>query len=118
MKTILMSLLLLSNSAQAALSAFPSFVNFYNVRLDGFGQSQTVSVQNTGRQEVRLSTSNTCYGDFQVNNWCSFSLPPGGSCSIEIRFAPRREGYQSCNIWISDNEGGSASINVSGQGTP
>ena len=117
MKTILAVLLLFASvQAQALISAFPGSINFFSVRLDGFGESQRVTVRNSGREDTRISTSNTCYGDFQVTNWCFGTLRAGGSCSIEVRFSPRREGYQSCSIWVRGSEGGSASIRVSGQG--
>ena len=116
MKTILAVLFLFSTSAHALLSVFPGSINFFSVRLDGFGESQRVTVRNSGRTDVRVSVSNTCYGDFQVNNWCFGSLTAGGSCSLEVRFSPRREGYQSCSIWIRDSDGNGSSVSVSGQG--
>jgi hypothetical protein len=114
MKTILCALFLLSSPAFAALSAFPSFVSFYNVPVNGFGQSQSVTVQNSGPDNANPSVSG-CFGDFQVSNFC-FSIPAGSSCQIQIRFAPSRVGYQSCTIFVSDGLNGSTSINVSGQG--
>lgn len=116
MKTILSALLLLlSVQANAALSASPSFVSFYNVKTDGIGQTQSVTVNNSGPESSMPSVSNGCFGDFQVSNFC-FSIPAGGSCQISIRFAPRTVGYQSCSIFVSDGANGSANISVNGQG--
>lgn len=116
MKTLLILLVVASSQAYGRISVFPSSVDFFSVRIGGFGESQRVSVRNSGREPARISVSDTCFGDFRVTDSCFVSLRPGSSCSIQVRFQPSREGYQTCNIWLRSSEGGSASVNVSGQG--
>jgi|GEM_PF-3905438 len=113
MKSILIAMTLMSGTANAALSAFPSFVSFYNVSTSGPGQSQSVTIQNSGPETATPLVSNGCFGDFQVSSFC-YSIPVNGSCSIRISFAPRMAGYQSCSIFVNDGANGSVSINVNG----
>ncbi len=103
-------------SAHARLNALPSSVNFYGVEVGTYGQSESVSIYNWSNQEVRLTVSDFCYGDFQTTNWCFSSLRPNGSCRIDVRFTPRNVGYQSCTIWVRGDQGSSLHISVSGQG--
>ena len=115
MKFILALLVLASSNAFAALSAFPTFVSFYNVPVGRFNQTQSVTVQNSGPQTANPSLNNGCFGDFQVSHLC-FSIPANGSCQIQISFSPRTVGTQSCSINLSDSANGSVYISVTGQG--
>lgn len=111
-----LAFLLSGPAAHARLNALPSSVNFYGVEVGTYGQQDSVTIYNWSNQEVRLSVSDFCYGDFQTTNWCFSSLRPNGSCRIDVRFSPRSVGYQSCSIWVRGDQGSSLHIGVSGQG--
>jgi hypothetical protein len=112
---VFLTLGLMSSTAFATINAFPTWVNFFNVKI-GMFQSQRVTVQNLNGPAEQVSVSNSCFGDFMVNSMCNLTLGPNDSCSIDVQFQPRREGYQSCSIFIRSLRGGSANVNVSAQG--
>jgi hypothetical protein len=112
---VFLALGLMSSTAFATINAFPTSVNFFNVGI-GLFQSQRVTVQNLNGPAEQVSVSNSCFGDFMVSNMCNLTLGPNDSCSIDIQFQPRRQGYQSCSIFISGLRGGGANVSVSGQG--
>lgn len=103
-------------NAHADIFVSPSSIYFFQVEVNGYGDTRSASVRNSGREDVRVSVSNTCFGDFHVSDFCGLTMSPGQSCSIQVRFSPRRVGHQSCSIWIRDDSGGSQSLNVSGEG--
>jgi hypothetical protein len=102
--------------ANAELMVSPSSVNFYNQQVGSYGASANISVYNMGQQAVQVNVSSGCFSSFSVDNFCNLSLGPSGSCSLDVRFSPMSEGYQSCSIMISDNMGSSQMIDISGQG--
>lgn len=112
---VFLTLALMDSTAFATINAFPTSVSFFNVSV-GMFQSRQVTVQNLNGPAEQVSVSNSCFGDFMVNNMCNLTLGPNASCSIDIQFQPRREGYQSCSIFISGLHGGGANVSVSGQG--
>lgn len=114
---VFLTLGLMSSTAFAGLNVFPTSVSFFNVKV-GMFQSQSVTVQNANGPAEQVSVSNTCFGDFNVANYCNLTLGPNQSCSINIQFQPRREGYQSCSIFIRGLHGGGGNVSVSGQGVP
>ena len=115
MKSLLTLIFLVSAHANAALSAFPTLVSFYNVPVNGGSQSQTVTIQNNGSETLNPSVSNGCFGDLAADNYC-YSISPNGSCFIQIRFSPTRSGFQSCSIFVSAGAQGTVSVSVNGQG--
>lgn len=115
-KITLFFLLFAASPVFADLTIFPTLINFYNVSLDGFGQTQYVTIRNSGTRDAQLTISHGCFGDFTVTNLCTLQLSPGMSCNLDVRFAPRREGSQSCYISVSEWGGLSQSINVYGTG--
>ncbi|MCB0408184.1 MAG: hypothetical protein KDD34_08275 [Bdellovibrionales bacterium] len=113
---VLMTGALFSLGAHAGLQVLPSSVNFFNVNVGSFGRSETITVRNLSDQDINVSTSDTCFGDFYVVDTC-FYLSRYQSCNIRVEFRPRREGYQSCSISIRDTTNGSLStVFVSGRG--
>jgi hypothetical protein len=90
------------SQAHAYLTASPSFVNFFDTEVGGFGPTEMVYVRNNSNEpEEGLTVFDNCFGDFQVSNYgCYGTLPPYGSCSLSIRFEPRSEGLHTCSIQI------------------
>ncbi len=101
--------------AEAHISASPSFVSFYQVNV-GSSQTRYVRISNDGREAVQVSVGGGCFGDIQTMSACNLTLEPFQSCSVTVRFSPRREGYQSCSFSASGSDGSIATVNVSGQG--
>jgi hypothetical protein len=102
-------------SAKAQISASPSFIDFGDLTVNQGWRQTSVWVRNNSNQPLNLYVSNSCFGSFYSYNNC-YSMQPYGSCSIQVEFRPRREGYESCNINISANPSGYASISIRGRG--
>ena len=78
--------------------------------------TQPVTLSNTGNAPLNF-TSGTISGDFTQTNNCARSVSPGGSCAINVGFAPKAEGTRTGAITISDNALGSPqTISLSGTG--
>jgi putative cofactor-binding repeat protein len=82
--------------------------------------TQPVTLSNTGNAPLNF-TSGTISGDFTQTNNCARSVSPGGSCTINVGFAPKAEGTRTGAITISDNALGSpqtVSLRGTGVGRP
>lgn len=112
--TLLMISFLAAPSAFARLQLSKNFVSLY-ARPGGVSGVDTVYVRNTGREELRLSSYDSCFNEFHVFNGCRTTLRPGGSCYIQVQFMPRNRGYSSCSINLRSNMGDYQNISVSGQ---
>lgn len=104
------------SDAQAYLNVYPSSVNFGSVRLGRYARS-LVRLENTGDQTLQINISHNCSFGIRVNAfYCAKDLEPNRTCSFDVEFNPRREGYNSCWIWVrTQNE--TKSISVSGRGS-
>lgn len=116
MKLFIAILLFAAPFAQADISVFPGSINFFQVPIGGIGQSQSVYVYNTGSESTNIRVQDYCFGDFRVMSWCNLGVNAGGSCRIDITFAPYRTGYQNCTLYVQGDEGAPKSVSVSGQG--
>lgn len=114
----LISVCLTAATANAYISASPSYVSFYSVAVGSYGGSRSIRIANNGPEVVgSLSVTDSCYGGFAVRSYgCYGPLSPYQSCSIDVSFNPTREGYQSCTIRVS-SELSTELISVSGTGT-
>ncbi|MCB0348858.1 MAG: hypothetical protein KDD37_08475 [Bdellovibrionales bacterium] len=116
MKWIFVSLLFVGFNAHAQLSASPSYVNFGDVSVDsGLGRRTTVFVNSQSNQDNSVYVSNSCFGSFYTYNNC-YTLPPYGSCTIQVEYKPIREGYESCSMSIRGSRGGFTTLTISGRG--
>lgn len=115
--TLLLSISAFAVSANAFLTASPSYVNFGNVPVGNFGSNQTVWVQNNSDEPADIQISDTCFGDFDIQKYsCWRRLQAHESCTISGSFQPHSEGYKSCSMNLYASQGGSASISFSGTG--
>ena len=116
MKWILcLPLLLIGFAAEAQLNANPGFVDFGDVTINQGGRRTTVWINNISNQPTTVTVNNSCYGSFYSSNNC-YSLPAHGSCTMQIEFAPRRVGPDSCYVNVNSFNGGFATVNVRGRG--
>jgi len=111
----LILLFALAPLANASIILSKTFVSLSTAAGGGIGTSDSVYVRNSG-EVTRISVYNGCFSDFSVSHSCFGSLNPNGSCSIQVRFTPRNRGHQSCSITVNSSQGGSRTINVSGNG--
>lgn len=96
------------------IDVYPGAVYFSQTPV-GYWDIQTVTVRNVGEKSQSVYVSHSCYGAFDVRNYCYSTLMSYQSCSIEVWFRPYSPGYASCSINISGNQG-SRFVSVTGYG--
>jgi hypothetical protein len=96
-------------------------INFGNVPTGMTSNPQPVTLTNVGTAPLTISAiavSAGNVGDFSQTNNCGVPLPPNGSCTINVTFAPLTTGARSATLTITDNAPGSPhTIALSGTGT-
>ncbi len=101
-------------NAYARLDISPSSIYFSHTQI-GNWDVRTFTVRNTGSEEQRVRINSTCFMDFDVRDNCFGTLRQYQSCSAEVWFRPRSEGYASCNINVYSNTS-SQNVSVTGYG--
>jgi subtilase family serine protease len=109
------------NTAQVNLSS--STIGF---GVDAVGQptsSQRELMSNTGNANLTLGTislSGGAPGDFSDTGSCTagLALNPGASCYLNVTFDPTAFGSRTATLQIGVSGGGSASVVLSGTGSP
>lgn len=103
--------------AFAYLTASPSYVSFGTVDV-GSSSSRIVWITNQGRERAQfVRVTGLCPGDIYTSDSCFGDLNPGQSCTINVRFQPRRAGSQSCTVRATAMGGAdTAYVNISGTG--
>ncbi|MEO1083280.1 MAG: choice-of-anchor D domain-containing protein, partial [Acidobacteriota bacterium] len=87
------------------------------------GPWRTLEVRNTGTAELRVGKAEVRGGDrqaFEVSaaGCVRAPIPPGQSCSVEVRFRARRDGPHRAEVQIfHDAAGGSKAVPLNGLGT-
>jgi FG-GAP-like repeat/Abnormal spindle-like microcephaly-assoc'd, ASPM-SPD-2-Hydin len=80
-----------------------------------------ITLTNKGKASLSISqitTTGKDAGDFRQTNNCGSSVPAGGSCTIEVTFAPTAKGKRSAELSVSDDGGGSPQgVPLTGTGT-
>ena len=83
---------------------------------DSPSASQMVTLKATGARNLSIANIEASGGFTQTNN-CPTKPPPGGTCEIQVSFAPNSVGDISGAITLSSNAIGSPHIvNLSGTG--
>ncbi|MGA3026769.1 MAG: choice-of-anchor D domain-containing protein [Bryobacteraceae bacterium] len=100
-----------------------SSIPFGNQNLGTTSASQPVTLNNTtGTGPLTISSisiGGTNPGDFGQTNNCGTSVAIGGSCTINVTFAPTAAGSRSGTLIVSDNSNNAASsqtVNLTGTG--
>jgi phospholipase C len=102
----------------------PTAINFGNHYVGGTTASQVITITNTGTVAVNLtavSISGANAGDFtEALIWMLKNpLPPGGSCTINVRFWPSGAGTRTATLSVSDSASGSPqTVTLTGVGLP
>ncbi len=83
----------------------PTTLDFGSVTVGDTSPPQTVTLQNTGSDDLAISDISTT-GDFSQSNNCpsgSATLAPSVSCTITVVFTPTKKGKQTGSLQITDN---------------
>jgi hypothetical protein len=93
-------------AASANVTAMPSFYDFGPVQ-SGRSVGMTITFMNHSALPVQFFNVN-CSGDVSVFSCFSncFSLQPYGSCSVQVRFAPRNGDDLRKMVWLNGSGGG------------
>lgn len=109
---------LLSGIPQTTMTIAPSSLTFGSQPVSTRSSSQTVTVTNTGTDPLVISHITVPDG-FSETNDCGGSIASGGSCQIQVAFAPSAIGSQTGVLKLSANApSGLSGVSLSGTGTP
>ena len=102
------------------LTPFPARLNFSPQAVGTRSAPAAVLLSNTGNASLNLTgitVTGTDSSDFSQANNCGASLPVGGSCNVNVTFAPSARGTRTAMIAISDTGPGSPqTVNLVGAG--
>jgi hypothetical protein len=105
----------LSGSATAVQLSLTS-MNFGSQKVGTKSKAQTVTATNVGPTPISFASINIL-GDFSETNTClSGKVAPGGSCSVEVTFAPTKTGSRTGTLFINV-QGGFSPPHVALSGT-
>jgi hypothetical protein len=77
-----------------------------------------VTLTNTGRQAVTITSIAITGQDFIESNTCGTQVGPGASCTISVTFRPVFGGPRTGTLNVTDNGGSSPqSVSLQGKGT-
>jgi hypothetical protein len=104
--------------AQPAITLSATSLTFAAQQVATQSTPQTVTITSTGSTPVTFGTL-VVTGDFtETDNCAGQTLPVGGSCSVQIVFAPTATGARSGQLTIYANiPGGQATVALNGTGT-
>jgi hypothetical protein len=103
-----------------AVSINPASVSFASQAVGTVSAPVVVTVQNTGNADLHVA-SVTLIGanpaDFLLANGCALPVIPGGSCTLQVSFAPTAGGARAAQIQLVDDAPTSPQlVNLSGTG--
>jgi hypothetical protein len=98
----------------------PAAVTFANQPQETVSGAHTVTLTNSGTGRLSISGlafSGANAGDFFIGNTTCFEdVPGGGSCTIDLRFAPQGSGGRAATLTVSGNMAAPVGIALSGTG--
>jgi hypothetical protein len=100
------------------VSATPASLTFPQQTAGTASAAQTVTLENTGALALTPTTI-TVTGSFnEIDNCAGATVPMGGSCSVEVSFAPAAAGAASGQMTIDANVyGGQIDVDLNGSAT-
>jgi large repetitive protein len=85
----------------------PTTIAFGGQQVGSVSRAQSYKVTNVGSANLVVSgttVSGKNPGDFRVGSGCgSGPVPPGGTCTVSVRFAPAYTGLRSARTGVSDD---------------
>ena len=107
----------LTGTGESSLTLSTGTIAFSDQRVGTTSPATTVSVSNTGSQNLNVSSIVTTGVSFTSTNDCPASLSPASSCTISIQFTPTARGTRSGAITIDSSAADSPHIvSLSGLG--
>jgi len=109
--------LLTATVTSTTATVTPASLTFASQAYGSSSSAQIVTLQNTG--SIALTpTFNSTSGDFSMTGNCQgATVAPGGSCTIQVTFAPTQLGSRTGLLTISANiTGGQLTVSLSGIG--
>ena len=106
--------------SEAAVNFTPASLTFLTQLIRTVSVPQTVTLTNQGSTSLGITSiavSGTDTVDFSQTNNCGSSVPPAGTCSITVTFAPKAEGALSATVVVGTENAGNPGFLVSGIGT-
>jgi hypothetical protein len=103
--------------AASTLEVFPNTLNFGDQRVNTTSAPQSVTVRNTGTEDLFVSGSTTT-GPFTVSPEGPLALAPGASQELSVSFSPTTKGTLEGTLTLSSNDPFNPRVTVllSGQG--
>ena len=90
----------LSAAATAVGLSAPS-LKFGDQKVGTESKAQMLTLTNEGSTPIAFSSINMA-GDFSETNRClSGNIAPGGSCSVEVTFAPTKKGPRTGTLYLN-----------------
>jgi hypothetical protein len=111
----------LTISVQIPVYFTPTNLDFGELKEGTTSPPQTGSVTNFGTHNLAISGINitgTNAPDFSQTNNCGTSLPPKGTCKIQVTFTPSLVGPESASLNFSYKGAASLSMPLMGTGLP
>ncbi len=104
-----------------AVTLSPTSVSFASQNVGSLSAPVSVTVQNTGTADLHMASViliGANPGDFQLTNGCDLlTVVPGGTCTLQVSFAPTVGGARSAQIQLVDDAPTSPQlVNLSGAG--
>ncbi len=104
----------------AAISISPAARSYGSVAMGAMSAPLTFTVTNTGGQVSgvpAVTLTGAGASAFQLaGSTCTLTLAPGGSCDLQVRFAPTAIGIATATIGVTASPGGAVSATVTGDG--
>jgi hypothetical protein len=92
-------------------------LNFKKQKHGTTSSPQTVTLTNTGKTELKISSMKAS-AQFGVTSTCGSSVAAGGNCTISVTFSPKTQGAKSGAITVNDSASSKPQvIELSGTGT-
>jgi hypothetical protein len=106
---------------RAAFSVSPKSLGFGSIMVNTRSSSKTVTITNTGADVLPINSvasAGTDAGQFNASNGCPAEVASGGSCSVNVSFAPTSLGSKSAQLTITPGGGATPrSVPLAGTGT-
>lgn len=103
-----------------AVSLSPASLTFGSQTVGSVSAPLTVTVQNTGNADLNIASvtlNGANASDFILGNGCTTPVAPGGTCTLQVSFAPTAGGTRTAQIQLVDDAPTSPqTVNLSGNG--
>ncbi len=111
-------LLTAGQSAHAAATLSPTSLSFGSQAVGYTSAAQTITVTNTGSAALTVARVSASTGWIETDSCTGATLAPGGTCTVQVSFAPSSATAQTGSLQVYGNIlGGYASATLSGTGT-